>query len=144
MIHQNANHCGLVRRKGHANSGMLLYEFLQSFASQCFQLSKAIEFAFPIANRSITLGQILTLIISGTKHLELNQIFAISFSFSTGNESWKFQKLNFTKKSRFIDREVIVKHCWFWVISDMFFWFPSSKLHFEASYEVFLAQNSKM
>ena len=31
----------------------------------------------------------------------------ISFSFSAGNESWKFQKLNFAKKSRFSDGKVI-------------------------------------
>ena len=37
------------------------------------------------------------------------QKWEFSFWFSTGNESWKFQKLNFAKKSRFSDREVIFR-----------------------------------
>ena len=37
------------------------------------------------------------------------QKWEFSFWFSTGNESWKFQKLNFAKKSRFSNREVIFR-----------------------------------
>ena len=36
------------------------------------------------------------------------------------------------------------KPCKFWIISDVFFWFPRSEMYFDASSGVFLTQNSTM